>query len=147
MKKFGLEISQSKRTLASTHSKLTKNCEAISVNHSVYQSMIGSLLYLTASQPNTVYAIRVCARYQFDPHASHLMAAKRILKYVSGTSNFGIHYLFDTTSSLVGYCDVDWTGCTDDRKSTSGGCFFLGNNLVSWFNKKQHSVSLSTTEA
>ena len=66
---------------------------------------------------------------------------------MNGTSNHGIWYSFDTNPSLVGFSDADWAGNCDDRKSTSGGCFFLGNNLVSWFCKKQNSISLSTAEA
>ncbi|TYK30409.1 gag-pol polyprotein [Cucumis melo var. makuwa] len=82
-----------------------------------------------------------------DPRTSHLTAIKRIIKYVHGTTDFGILYSYDTTSILVGYCDADWAGSADDRKSTSGGCFFLGNNLISWFSKKQNCVSLSKAEA
>ena len=93
--------------------------------------MIGSLLYLTASRPNIVYAVGICARFQSDPRTSYLAAVKRIFKYVHGISDFGILYSYDTNSILVGYCDVDWVGSSDDRKSTSGGCFFLGNNLIS----------------
>ncbi|CAM8956858.1 unnamed protein product [Rhodiola kirilowii] len=72
---------------------------------------------------------------------------KRIIKYVCGTVDFGIWYTKDTNPHLVGYCDADWAGNAEDRKSTSGGCFFLGNNLVSWFSKKQNSISLLTVEA
>ncbi|CAM8877595.1 unnamed protein product [Rhodiola kirilowii] len=109
--------------------------------------MIGSLLYLTASRPDIAYPVGVCARYQADPKESHLLQVKRIIKYVCGTVEFGIWYTKDTNSHLVGYCDADWAGNAEDRKSTSGGCFFLGNNLVSWFSKKQNSISLSTAEA
>jgi len=89
----------------------------------------------------------VCARYQAEPKMSHLVQVKRILKYINGTTDYGILYSHSDNSRLIGYCDVDWTGSADDRKSTSGGCFFLGNNLVSWFSKKQNSLSLSTAEA
>ena len=109
--------------------------------------MIGSLLYLTASRPDITYAVGVCARYQANPKISHLNQVKRILKYVNGTSNYGIMYCHCSDSMLVGYCDADWAGSADDRKSTSGGCFYLGNNLISWFSKKQNCVSLSTAEA
>src|ERR1044072_1808615 len=104
--------------------------------------MIGSLLYLTASRPNITFAVGVCARYQAQPKASHLMQVKIIIKYVNGTSEYGILYTYSTASTLIGYCDADWPGCSDDRKSTSGGCFFLGSNLISWFSKKQNCVSL-----
>jgi len=74
-------------------------------------------------------------------------AVKRVIKYVKGTLDFGLHYTFETNVNLAGFCDADWAGCLDDRHSTSGGCFFLGNNLVAWHSKKQNCVSLSTAEA
>lgn len=89
----------------------------------------------------------MCARYLADPRTSHLNVVKNILKYISGTTNLGIWYSKDTNSNLVGFSDSDWAGDLDDRKSTSGGCFYLGNNLVSWYSKKQNCVSLSTTES
>ena len=88
----------------------------------------------------------MCARYQSDPRTSHLIAVKRILRYISGTPSLGTWYSRDTNANLVGYSDSDWAGDLDDRKSTSGGCFYLGNNLVSWYSKKQNCVSLSTVE-
>ncbi|KAL5546230.1 hypothetical protein UlMin_005917 [Ulmus minor] len=109
--------------------------------------MIGSLLYLTASRPNLCYSVGVCARFQADPKESHLQAVKRIIRYVNGTLDYGFWYFMDTTTDLVGYSDADWACTIDDRKSTSGGCFYLGNNLVLWFSKKQNSISLSTAEA
>ncbi|KAL4011127.1 hypothetical protein IC575_028174 [Cucumis melo] len=105
VKKFGLDQSQHKRTPAATHAKITKDMVGTEVDHKLYRSMIGSLLYLAASRPDIVYAVGICARYQSNPRSA------------------------------------------DDRKSTSGGCFFLRNNLVSWFSKKQNCVSLSTVEA
>ena len=72
---------------------------------------------------------------------------KRSLKYINSTSDYGLLYSHNTCSWLVGYYDVNWEESADDRKSTSRGCFFLGNNLISWFSKKHYSVSLSTVEA
>ncbi|KAK2378545.1 putative mitochondrial protein [Trifolium repens] len=147
VKKFGLDSASHKKTPAPTHLKLTKDESGISVDQSQYRSMIGSLLYLTASRPDITFAVGVCARYQADPKVSHLAQVKRILKYVNGTCNYGILYSHSDCCKLIGYCDADWAGSADDRKSTSGGCFFLGNNLISWFSKKQNSVALSTAEA
>ncbi|KAL0558735.1 hypothetical protein IC582_003317 [Cucumis melo] len=147
VKKFGLEQARNKRTPAATHVKLTKDTQGAKVDHKLYGSIVGSLLYLTASRPDIAYAIGICARYQANPHITHLEAIKRILKYVHGTSDFGMMYSYDTTPTIVGYCDADWTGSADDPKSTSGGCFFLENNLISWLSKKQNCVSLSTAEA
>ena len=147
VKKFGMESATHKRTPAATHIKLTKDEKGVSVDQSLYRSIIGSLLYLTASRPDISFAVGVCARYQAEPKMSHLTQVKRILKYVNGTSDYGIMYSHGEDSRLTGYCDADWAGSAYDRKSTSGGCFFLGNNLISWFSKKQNCVALSTAEA
>src|ERR1044072_2380582 len=144
VKKFGLESESHKRTPAATHIKISKDEKGEDVDQSLYRNMIGSLLYLTASRPDITFVVGVCARYQAQPKASHLMQVKRIIKYISGTSEYGIFYTHGTSSSLTGYFDTDWAGSADDRKSTSGGCFFLGSNLISWFSKKQNCVSLST---
>ena len=109
--------------------------------------MIGSLLYLTVSRPDITFAVGVCARYQDEPKMSHLTQVKRILKYINDTSDYGNLYSHSKNSKLIGYCDADWGGSADDKKNISGGCFFLGNNLVSWFSKKQNFVSLLTAEA
>ncbi|PNX88187.1 putative gag-pol polyprotein [Trifolium pratense] len=147
VKKFSMESSSHKRTLAATHLKLTKDEGGVDVNQSMYRSMIESLPYLTASRPNIVFAVGVCARYQAAQKMSHLTQVKRILKYISGTCDYGMIYSHGEDSMLVGYYDDDWASSADDRKSTSGGCFFLGDKLISWFSKKQNSVSLSTAEA
>ncbi|CAJ2662564.1 unnamed protein product [Trifolium pratense] len=136
VKKFGMENAAHKRTPAVIHLKLTKDEKGIDVDQSLYRSMIGRLLYLTASRPDITFVVVVCARYQAKPKMSHLVQVKRIMKYVNGTSDYGILYSQTKKSTLVGYCDADWAGSADDRKSTSGGCFFLGDNLISWFSKK-----------
>src|ERR1044072_4074451 len=147
VKKFGIENASHKRTPAPTHLKLSKDTSGINVDQSLYRSMIGSLLYLTASRPDITFAVGVCARYQAEPKVSHINQVKRILKYVSGTYNYGMLYSHGCEPILSGYCDADCVGSVDDRNSTSGGCLYLGNNLVSWFSKKQNCVSLSTAEA
>jgi hypothetical protein len=123
-----------KRTPAPTHLKLTKDEKGVGVDQSLYRSMIGSLLYLTASRPDITFAVGVCARYQAEPKVIHLNQVKRILKYVNGTCDYGMMYSYCENSNLCG-------------KSTSGGCFFLGSNLIFWFSKKQNCVALSTAEA
>ncbi|CAM8902523.1 unnamed protein product [Rhodiola kirilowii] len=147
IKKFDLEKASHKRTPAATHLKITKDDAGTKVDQTLYMSMIGSLLYLTVSRPDIANAVGVCARYQGNPKESHLLQVKRVIKYVYRTAEFGIWYTNDTNPSLVGYCDADLTGNAEDLKSTSGGCFFLGNNLVSWFSKKQNNISLSNAEA
>jgi len=109
--------------------------------------MIGSLLYLTTSRPDIAFSVGVCARFQVNPKESHLTAVKRIIKYVNDTLLYGIWYSKETNLVVAGYSDADWAGNADDRKSTSGGCFYEGNNLVAWMSNKQASIFLSTTEA
>lgn len=138
MKKFSLENASHKRTPAPTHLKLSKDEKGFSVDQSLYRSMIDNLLYLTISRPDVNFVVGVCPRYQPEPKVSHISQVKRILKYVKGTSEYGILYSHDSNYMLVGYCDADWTDSVDDRKSTYGGCFFLQNNLISWFSKKKN---------
>ena len=119
----------------------------VEVSPTLYRSIIGSLLYLTASRPDIAFSNGVCARYQAAPKESHLTTVKRIIQYINGTPDYGLWYSKDLNACLARYSNVDWASSVDDRKSTSGGCFYLGNNLVSWISKKQNSVSLSTAEA
>ena len=127
--------------------KLTVDLLGKSVDSSLYRSMIRSLLYLTASRLDISYNVGMCARYHANPKESHMIALKRIIKYVETITDFSVWYSKDTIDVLAGYSDVDWAGNADDRNSTSGGCFYVCNNLVSWMSKKQNSISLSTKEA
>jgi len=91
--------------------------------------------------------VGMVGRFQFVPKQSHLLAVQRILRYLKGTSDFGLWYPKNSTLTITAYTDADWAGSIDDRKSTSGNAFFLGDCLVSWLSKKQSSISLSTAEA
>ncbi|GAV63500.1 hypothetical protein CFOL_v3_07018, partial [Cephalotus follicularis] len=112
-----------------------------------YRSMIGSLLYLTASRPDILFSVCLCAIFQACPKESHLHAVKRIFKYLAYTPTLGLWYPRKSSFDLHTYSDADFGGYKVDKKSTSGTCQFLGNMLISWFSKKQNSVALSTTEA
>ncbi|KAL5574096.1 hypothetical protein UlMin_023693 [Ulmus minor] len=133
VKKFGLENAKFYNTPMSTTLKISKDESEISVDYKLYKSMIGSLLYLTTSHPDLCYSVGVYARLQVDPKESYLQVVKQIIRYVNGTLDYGLWYSMDTTTDLVGYSDANWAGTIHERKSTSGGCFYLGNNLVSWF--------------
>ena len=106
VKKFGLDNGGHKRTLVATHLKLTKDESGISVDQSMYRSMIGSLLYLTASRPQITFVVGVCARYQVEPKMSHLTQVKRILKYINSTNGYGILDSSSENSKLIGYSDM-----------------------------------------
>jgi len=89
----------------------------------------------------------LCARFQSDPRESHLTAVKRIFKYLKGTTNLGLLYRKSLDYKLVGFCDADYASDRIERKSTSGKCQFLGENLVSWASKRQITIAMSTVEA
>ncbi|GJY56294.1 putative reverse transcriptase domain-containing protein [Tanacetum coccineum] len=110
-------------------------------------SMIGSLMYLTSSRPDIMFAVCACARYQVNPKVSHLHAVKRIFRYLKGQPKLGLWYPKDSPFDLVAYTDSDYAGASLDRKSTTGGCQFLRCRLISWQCKKQTVVANSTTEA
>ncbi|KAK2429898.1 hypothetical protein QL285_028295 [Trifolium repens] len=136
LKKFGMTDSKIMETPMASTCALSKDEECKDVEITKYRGIIGSLLYLTASRPDIMFSVCMCARYQSCPKESHLKAVKRILKYLKGTSNFGLWYSKGNDCSLVGYSDSDFAGCKLDRKSTSGTCHLFYNSLVSWHSKK-----------
>ncbi|GJR71506.1 putative ribonuclease H-like domain-containing protein [Tanacetum coccineum] len=117
------------------------------VNVHLYRSMIGSLMYLTASRPDIMFAVSACSRHQVTPLTSHLNAVKKIFKYLKGHPKLGLWYPKDSPFQLEAYSDSDYAGSHGDRKSTTGGCQFLGRRLISWQCKKQTIVATSSTEA
>ena len=147
VKRFGLDNAAHARTLMAVNAKLINDPSGESVDVTLYKSMIGYLLYWTASQPNIAFSVGVCSRFQSNPKVSHLNAVKRIIKYVCGTCDYGLLYSKESNLSLAGLPDFDWVGNANDRKSTTGGCFYVGANFVAWMSKKQNYVSLSTIEA
>ncbi|GJW59230.1 retrovirus-related pol polyprotein from transposon TNT 1-94 [Tanacetum coccineum] len=147
LKKFGLEDSKPIKTPISTETKLTRDEEGESVDNTKYRGMIGSLLYLTASRPDIMFSVCLCARFQEDPKTSHLEAVKRIFRYIKGTMHLGLWYPKGSGIETIVYADSDHAGDYVDRKSTSGVCTFMGCCLTSWFSKKQTALAISTTEA
>jgi Reverse transcriptase (RNA-dependent DNA polymerase) len=136
MKKFGVEDSNMSKTPMATNINLDADESGKPVDISQYRAMIGSLLYLTASRPDIMFSICLCARFQSNPKESHLKTVKRILKYIKGTLCLGLWYDRQSELNLIGYTDADFTGNRVDRKSTSGTCQFLGGSLVSWSSRK-----------
>nr|GEU50864.1 uncharacterized mitochondrial protein AtMg00810-like [Tanacetum cinerariifolium] len=113
----------------------------------LYRSMIGSLMYLTASRPDIMFAVCACARHQVTPKECHLHVVKRIFRYIKGNPKLGLWYPKESPFDLVAYSDNDYGGANQDRKPTTRGCRFLGIRLISWQCKKQTIVATSTTEA
>ncbi|XP_075521594.1 uncharacterized protein LOC142554801 [Primulina tabacum] len=140
LKKFGMENCSPASTPMSSTIKLDKDEGGISVDTKMYRGLIGSLLYLTASRPDIMFAVCLCARFQAKPMQSHFIAAKRILKYLKETANVGLWYPKDSSLNLVGYSDADYAGCKVDRKSTSGSCQFLDERAIAiTYNPVMHS--------
>ena len=134
--KYGMTTSSGKPTPMGTNEALNKEDMSVDVDQKLYRGMIGSLLYITASRPDIMHSVCLCARYQSKPKETHLKAVKRILRYVKHTLDYGLFYPKNDSFDLISYCDADYAGCKSDRKSTSGTCHFLGHSLVSWFSKK-----------
>jgi hypothetical protein len=147
LKKFDMDKAKSIKTPMPSNGHLDLNEDGKSVDQKVYRSMIGSLLYLCASRPDIMLSVCMCARFQANPKECHIMAIKRIFRYLVHTPNLGLWYSKGSTFNLLGYSDSDYASCKVDRKSTSRTCQFLGRSLVSWSSKKQNSVALSTAEA
>ena len=129
-----------------TNAKLTNDPSGESVDVTLCRSMIGCLLYLTASPPDIAFSVGVCSRFQSNPKVSHLNGVKRIIKYVGGTCDYGLFYSKESNLSLARFSDFDQAGNADDKKSTTGEGFYVEANLVAWMSKKQNYVFLSTTE-
>lgn len=127
--------------------KLTKNPGGKKVDGTLFKQIVGSLMYLTATRPDIMHAVSLISRYMESPMESHLMAAKRIFRYLQGTKEYGIFYKKEKMSNLLGYTDSDYAGDPDDSKSTSGYVFMMGTGAIAWSSKKQQIVTLSTTEA
>ncbi|KAK9706501.1 hypothetical protein RND81_07G130100 [Saponaria officinalis] len=127
--------------------KLNKDPGGTKVDSTLYKQIVGSLMYLTATRPDIMYSVSLISRYTEKPTHMHLSAAKRILRYLQGTKDFGLLYQTGQKPHLYGFTDSDYAGDEDDRRSTSGYAFMLGNGAVSWSSKKQPIVTLSSTEA
>ena len=117
------------------------------VDETLFKQVVGCLMYLTATRPDLMFAVCMISRYMAKPTKLHLLAAKRILRYLRGTTALGIFYKKGGQEGLVGYTDSDYAGDQNDRKSTSGYVFLMSSGAVSWSSKKQPVVTLSTTEA
>ncbi|GJU73621.1 putative ribonuclease H-like domain-containing protein [Tanacetum coccineum] len=147
LKKFGFSTVKTASTPKETSKPLLKDAEAKDVDVHLYRSMIGSLMYLTASRPDIMFVVCACARFQVTPKVSHLHAVKRIFRYLKGQPKLGLWYPKDSPFDFEAYTDSDFAGASLDRKSTTRGCQFLGSRLISWQCKKQTIVANSTTEA
>ncbi|XP_073223390.1 secreted RxLR effector protein 161-like [Cicer arietinum] len=125
---------------------LLKDDKGTPISEKEYIWMIGSLLYLTASRPDIVFAVGLCASFQSFPKESHLIAVKMFFRYLRGTINLGSWYKKCSNLDITTYCDADYAGDKVERKNTTRACQCLGKSLISWSCKKQGTIVLSTTK-
>ena len=147
LRKFKMGDSKPFSTPMVTGCKLSKDDESLEVDHTMYRSMIGSLLYVTTTRPYVMQVVGLVARFQSNPKEMHVTVVKMFFKYLKGNMEYGLWYPKSQDFILKEFTDADWEGSVDDRKITSGATLFLGNWLVSWLSKKQSSISLCTTES
>ncbi|XP_026439320.1 uncharacterized protein LOC113338009 [Papaver somniferum] len=134
-------------TPVDTNSKLSATSGPAISDPTLYRSLAGALQYLTFTRPDISYAVQQVCLFMHDPREPHMQAIKRIIRYLQGTIDHGLSLSVSNISALTAYSDADWAGCPDSRRSTSGYCIFLGDNLVSWSSKRQATVSRSSAEA
>jgi len=127
--------------------KLSLENDEKEVDPTLFKQIVGSLRYLCHTRPDIAYGVGLISRYMVKPTTSHLVAAKRIMRYVKGTSSYGIQYSKNQNGEIVGYSDSGWSGDKDDRKSTAAYVFIFGNATFSWNSKKESVVALSSCEA
>jgi len=147
LRKFQMEECKAVSTPMNQKEKLSKEDGADKVDEGYYRSMIGCLMYLTATRPDILFVVSLLSRFMHCASETHLVAARRILRYVKGTIDYGVKYESCQNFKLCGFSDSDWAGSIDDMKSTSGYCFSIGSGVFSWCTKKQETVAQSTAEA
>ena len=112
-----------------------------------FRGLVGTLQYLTLTRPDLSYSVNYASQFMHAPTVVHLKMVRRILRYVKGAIDIGLHFTSNTTLDLCAFSDADWAGCPTTRRSIIGYCTFLGGNLISWCAKKQHTISRSSAEA
>jgi hypothetical protein len=146
LERAGMSQCKPSSTPVDTHSKLAADGASVA-DPSQYRSLAGALQYLVFTRPDIAYAVQQVCLFMHDPREPHLSALKRILRYLQGTLDLGLHLSRTSPAGLTVYTDANWAGCPDTRKSTSGYAVFRGNNLISWSSKRQPTVSRSSAEA
>nr|KYP63626.1 Retrovirus-related Pol polyprotein from transposon TNT 1-94 [Cajanus cajan] len=147
LQRFGMNQSNSVQTPIAPGFKICKDEGGQQVDKTCFMQMVGCLMYLTSTCPDLMFVVSLLSRYMENRTQLHLQLAKRVLRYIQGTAEFGIFYKKGGSDKLIAYTDSDYAGDVDDRKSTTGNVFLFGSGAVSWCSKKQPIVSLSTTEA
>nr|XP_048320128.1 secreted RxLR effector protein 161-like [Ziziphus jujuba var. spinosa] len=132
LKKFDMEKCNPVDTPIVYNQKFELEDGAAKIEVSTYRSLIGSLLYLCASRPDIMFSVSLLSRFMHAPSHMHYSAAKRVLRYIRGTIDYGVWFLKQEEGKLMGYVHSDCAGSMEDSKSTSGYLFSLGSSTFSW---------------
>jgi len=146
LKKFKMDDAKQMKTPIHPTTILGLDEESKQVDEKTYRGIIGSLFYLTASRPNIIFNVCLCAKLQTKPREGHISAIKRIFRYLIGTPNLGLCFKREKEHRLLGCCDVDFARNKVERKNTNRGCHFIGGCLVSWTSTKQGTIALLIAE-
>jgi hypothetical protein len=146
LQRSGMSDCHPASTPVDTQSKLSATEGDLVSDATEYRSLAGALQYLTLTRPDISYAVQQVCLHMHAPRMPHLALVKRILRYIRGTLNFGLHLHASSSTALTAYSDAaysdaDWAGCPDSRRSTSGYCVYYGESLISWSSKRQTTVS------
>ncbi|XP_074328390.1 secreted RxLR effector protein 161-like [Apium graveolens] len=147
IKKYRMEEAKPCSTPIEDGLKLSEDDDFKFVCPTLYRNLVGSLMYLTATQPDITYGVILISRFMEKPKKTYREAGKRILRHVRGTDGDGLYYQNVNDSKVLRYCDSDWDGSIDDSKNTSRNVFFVGSIAITWMLKKQQVVALSMTKA
>ena len=149
LKECGMSDCNPTKTPMEARLKLSKDSVSLPVDQNKFRSIVGSLRYLLHTRPDLAYSVGIVSRFMESPKVEHMAAVKQILRYLKGSTSLGCLYKKASLKDVnfVGFSDSDLAGDVNDRKSTTGVIFFLGDNPISWFSRKQQVVALSSCEA
>ncbi|KAG1337790.1 Retrotransposon protein [Cocos nucifera] len=147
LEKFHMLNCKPAKTPMNSNDKLMVEDGSDKADEKVFRSMVGGLIFLTHTRPDIMFAVSLISRFMHSPSNHHFGAAKRVLRYVAGTTSLGIMYSKVNDFKLLSFTDSSWADCADDRKSTTGYCFSFGSGLISWCSKKRPTIALSSIEA
>eukprot|EP00253_Pinus_taeda_P027659 PITA_27659 len=147
LERFRMEQCKTAATPLQQNLKLSSDDGTKQVDATLYRQLVGSLIYLTTTRPDLAYSVSVLSQFMSRPLDSHWNAGKFVLRYISGTCNYGILYTDSSDVTLAGYSDSDWAGNLDDHRSITGYAFSIGSGVISWCSRKQSTVALSSCEA